>query len=225
MTEGQKKLEKLLNFVGMGIPTLSNRIGVNRQRFYDIKSGKTSDFSFDLAEKICAVFPNIKVKWLIGDSEEFLQNSYMEDTNLKGNPFFTNFTAQGGYAHGNGQESALVPDGFMTVPGINPSMDIPFIMARGKSMVNKEDPTHSITPGSWVAVKRVVGGAIRWGEVYAMETVDGPIIKKLLPSDREDCIKCVSFNEDFPPFDLPTADIVDGALYLVKGVVNVQVWN
>lgn len=225
MTEGQKKLEKLLDYVGMGIPTLAARVGVNRQRFYDIKKGKTSDFTFDFAEKICAAFPNIKIKWLVGDGENFLQDSYIKETTQKGNPFFANFTAQGGYAQGNGQERALIPDGYMSVPGINPEADVPFIMVRGKSMINKADPSHSIAPGSWIAVKRVVGGAIRWGEVYAMETVDGPIVKRLMPSDRENCVKCVSFNEDYPPFDLPVADIVDGALYLVKGVVNVQIWN
>lgn len=222
MTQGQEKLQQLLKHLEVNIPTLAASLNVERQRFYDIQSGKTKKFSFELATMIHRSYPEVSIAWLMGKSDELVRTSYKAQ---EGNPYFANFTAQGGYAHGNGQEVALSPDGYMTVPGINPTTDIPFIMARGYSMVNREDPSHSITPGSWVAVKRVVGGTIRWGEVYAMETVDGPIIKKLMPSEKEGCVKCVSFNEDFPPFDLPTADIVEGALYLVKGVVNVQVWN
>lgn len=45
-----------------------------------------------------------------------------------------------------------------------------------------------------------------------------------MPSDKENCIRCVSFNEDYPPFDMPVTDIV-GDLFIVKGVVNVQIWN
>ena len=142
-----------------------------------------------------------------------------------GNPYFTEFTIQGGAGHGFSSEQAILPDGYMSVPWINSTTDIPFIKVRGMSMLNPKDPEHSIPPGSWIAVKRVEGGAIRWGEVYAMETVDGPIVKRLMPSDKEDCVKCVSFNEEYPPFDMPTRDIIGGTLYLVKGVVSVQVWN
>lgn len=206
----------------MNIPTLAATLGIERQRLYDIQSGKTKKLSFELATIISKTFEDVNFDWLTGKEAAPVRSSYSQQ---EGNPYFANFTVQGGYAHGDGQEKALVPDGYMTVPGINADPDIPFIMARGHSMVNREDPTHSITPGSWVAVKRVVGGAIRWGEVYAMETVDGPIIKKLMPSEKDNYVKCVSFNEDYPPFDLPVSDIVEGALYLVKGVVNVQIWN
>lgn len=144
---------------------------------------------------------------------------------ISGNPYFSDFSIQGGDGHGDGKEQALEPDGYMTVPGINPTSEIPFLKVRGQSMLNKKDPEHSIPPGSWLAVRRVMGDAIHWGEVYAVMTVDGPIVKRLMPSDKPDCVRCVSFNEDYPPFDLPTIDIVNGGIYIVKGVVNVQIWN
>lgn len=225
MTQGQEKLQQLMKYLGGNIPTLASCLDIEKQRLYDIQSGKTKKLSFELALIIHNVYNEINVEWLLGQSDVMIM--FPNDTTVAptGNPFFENFSVQGGYGKGNGSEQAILPDGYMSVPGINPTTDIPFIKVRGKSMLNPKDPEHSIPPGAWIAVKRVEGGAIRWGEVYAMETVDGPIVKRLMPSEAEDCVKCVSFNEDYPPFDLPTRDIMGGTLYLVKGVVNVQIWN
>lgn len=235
MTAGKEKIEMVLTYLGLKAPTFAKRIGVNYQRINDIQNEKTKRISYELAAKICAAFPEFNIDWLVGEREESplggldVSDMLREESNdvgdVKQNPYFENFALQGGYGHGDGEEQALTPDGYMSVPGINPTNDIPFLKVRGKSMLNTRDPEHSIAPGSWVAVKRVVGDAIRWGEVYAVMTVDGPIVKRLMPSDRADCVKCVSFNEDYPPFDLPTIDILKGEIYIVKGVVNVQIWN
>lgn len=66
-------------------------------------------------------------------------------------------------------------------------------------------------------------GTIQWGEVYAMATADGYVVKKIMPSDMEGCVKCVSFNgEEFPPFDLNVNEIYDYAK--VVGVATINLW-
>lgn len=202
-------VEKAKFLLHMNQAELAQSIGISPQYMSDIIKGRKPKAENKYAEMI---------RKLCADIENPLQKM------TEMNPFFTNFTRQGGPANGDGNEQALAPDGFMTVPGITASPDIPFIQVRGKSMINTKAPNHSIPPGSWIAVQRSIMSTVRWGEVYAMETVDGPIVKKIMPSDKENCIRCVSFNEDYPPFDMPVTDIV-GDLFIVKGVVNVQIWN
>lgn len=189
---------------------LAQFLGISPSYLSELVTGKKSDSEGKFAEKLLGLC----------DGEE--ASPKLE---TQGNPYFEDFTIQGGYGHGDGKEQALAPDGYMSVPGINRTEDIPFLRVRGQSMLNPNDPEHSIPPGSWVAVKKVIGGAIRWGEVYVVMTVDGPIVKRLMPSDKTDCVRCVSFNDDYPPFDLPIIDIMKDGIYIVKGVVNVQIWN
>ena len=231
-TQAQIILIQLLDYLGVSTKKLAEKTGLPESRFADIKRGKTKEFKFETVTKICEAYPDIHAGWLYGKDDNMLVRNIGNSTNTgdetpahSGNPYFTIFTARGGYGHGDGKEQALTPDGYMSVPGIQVSNDIPFIQVRGKSMINTKDPEHSIPPGSWIAVKRVLGETIRWGEVYAIETVDGPIVKRIMPSEKENSITCESFNDAYPPFELPFTDIVDGALYLVKGVVNIQIWN
>ena len=65
---------------------------------------------------------------------------------------------------------------------------------------------------------------VRWGEVYALATYDGIMIKKVEESEQEGYIRCVPFNkeEGFKPYDVPINEIHDWAL--VVGVVSVKTW-
>ena len=102
----------------------------------------------------------------------------------------------------------------------------PFLQAHGNSMLNATNPKRSIPNGSWVALKSIPAEMLQWGEVYAFEDIDGiNAIKKIMPSEKEGCIKCVSFNEDdYPPFDIPKKDIIS-SFCLVMGVVTVKMFN
>lgn len=95
----------------------------------------------------------------------------------------------------------------------------------GRSMINRKYPERSIPERSIVGCRIWKSRThVRWGEVYALATPDGVVIKKIMPSKKEGYITCVSFNEeeDFPPYDLPVDEIQDWAI--VVGVVNVINW-
>ena len=228
MEDSKQIITELLDYLGLKAPTLAKTIGVKYQRLYDIQTGKTKHISYEIANKIKKAYPEINMGWLIGDDYEMLGDYIRKSDMDKGvakNPYFEEFTIQGGAGHGDGSESAIEPSGYMCVPGIQQSSDVPFIRVRGNSMLNTADPNHSIPSGSWVAIRKVLTHTIRWGEVYALQTIDGPIVKKIMPSEKEGYIRCVSLNEDYPPFDLPVSDVVGDSFYLVVGVVGVQVWN
>ena len=76
--------------------------------------------------------------------------------------------------------------------------------------------------GDVVACKKILEMLyFQWGRVYVLYTQsNGTMIKRIQPSEKEDCIKCVSDNEKYAPFDVPKSDIV--SLALVKGLVSLE---
>lgn len=184
-------------------------------------------------ESILLHYPQLNKIWLLtGEGQMF---NYQDDdrpkTAERGSPCFDSTTIQGGAAHGTGMEqiTASMLDqavGRMSAPGLPTGNNIPYIQVRGNSMLNHKDPALSIPDGAWVGIKASTLSTIRWGDVYAVMTTDGPIVKKIVPSDKENCIRCVSFNEEdgFMPFDLPYTDIIP-PLYNVLAVVNIKLWK
>ena len=84
------------------------------------------------------------------------------------------------------------------------------IMVAGDSMAPK------YPHGTRVFIKRIDDSLfINWGEVYVLDTTNGVIIKKVAPSDKPDCLRCVSLNPapEYAPFDVPKKEV--RALYRV----------
>lgn len=100
------------------------------------------------------------------------------------------------------------------------------IKAKGDSMINRNNPARSIREGDIVVCRLWKSRShVRWGEVYALATSEGVVIKKLQESEKNGFIKCVSFNTEdgFNPYDLPVEEIFDWAI--VTGVVSARNWN
>lgn len=97
---------------------------------------------------------------------------------------------------------------FISIPGVPSDTDF-FIQATGHSMVNHAHPEISIPSGALVGLSRIQGEILRWGEVYAICTNDGIILKCLLPGE-ENNIRCISYNsEDYPEFIVKRNEIND----------------
>ena len=64
------------------------------------------------------------------------------------------------------------------------------------------------TSGTKVLVKKINDKAfIDWGRTYVLDTCNGVVIKNVYPSDKDDAIRCVSVNPNYPPFDIEKSDI------------------
>ena len=64
--------------------------------------------------------------------------------------------------------------------------------------------------GSIVLAKRINERAfIDWGKVYVLDTCNGVVVKMLTPSEKEDCVHCVSINPNpiYAPFEVALNDI------------------
>ena len=92
------------------------------------------------------------------------------------------------------------------------------IRVKGDSMVPKYNG------GDIVACKKVDMDKVyflQWNRAYVIYTrSQGLMIKRVQPSEKEGYIKCVSDNERYAPFDVPTEDIVQIAL--VNGAITLD---
>jgi len=94
----------------------------------------------------------------------------------------------------------------------------------GESMMDKENPKKSINDLDIVVCKFWKDKSyIRWGEIYALATTNGCIIKKIIPADDAEKIRCISLNEEngYNAYDMPLSEILDIAI--VVGAVSIKV--
>lgn len=64
--------------------------------------------------------------------------------------------------------------------------------------------------GSVILIKKINESAfIEWGKVYVLDTENGSVVKKVVPSDKEGFVRCVSINPDpsYAPFDVPLSSV------------------
>lgn len=76
--------------------------------------------------------------------------------------------------------------------------------------VNGDSMAPEFPNGSQVHIKRINERAfIEWGKVYVLDTVNGTVIKRIVPSDRDGYVRCVSINPDpiYAPFEVSFNDI------------------
>lgn len=182
--------------------------------------------STDKLNQILEAYPEINKVWLLAGEGDMLKQ---EKTTLpvyveQGIPYYDveNFECGTPAGFGGALEKTN-PDGYFQFPWVKNDGETFCVRAHGNSMVNVADPVHSICHGSYIALKRSQVRAVQWGEVYALATADGYIVKKIMPSEMDECVRCVSFNgEEYPPFDLPVNDIYDYAK--VVGVATINLW-
>lgn len=89
------------------------------------------------------------------------------------------------------------------------------ISVRGSSMYPKYNS------GDIVACKRLeLGTFFQWNKVYVLDTVQGPLIKRVCPHDDPEHVQMVSDNKDYAPFKIHLSDI--RALAIVMGVIRLE---
>lgn len=188
---------------------IAEELGMSPKVLSDMVNGRKSK---DYTERTIKL---IKEKYNIGEEA---------DVQESGLPFYEVENFECGTPSGfNGALQSAEPNGYFEFPWIKPDGKTFCVKAHGNSMLNRDDPNHSISHGSYIALRRNEVSAIQWGEVYALATANGYIIKKLMPSEREGYVKCVSFNSDeFPPYDLNVNEIYDYAI--VVGVATINLW-
>ena len=70
--------------------------------------------------------------------------------------------------------------------------------------------------GDEVAIKKVTSFG-EWGKTYGLDTRDGEVSKRIL--ENGDSYRCVSFNKEYPDFNVPKTDVI--GVYKVVGLIRV----
>ena len=176
--------------------------------------------SASMLPKILGACPDINREWLLTGVGDMLVRDDSEEQAV-GNPIVDDFKGSLGALIGDGNV-ALSNDNIrdrMSIPGLR-DKSIVYLPVSGDSMIDHENPDNSIPDGSMVAVAPAMLSSFRWGEVYALVTPEGVIVKKVMPSDGEH-ISCVSYNaEKYPAFELGSDEVLSA--WRVVGVVSVR---
>lgn len=90
------------------------------------------------------------------------------------------------------------------------------IRVKGDSMVPK------FNSGDIVACRIIKDPSyIQWNKPYVIATKDqGLLCKRLIESEKPDCISIVSDNKEYPPFNIPSGEII--AYALVIGTIRLE---
>ena len=165
--------------------------------------------SVDKMSAILGAFPELNRTWLLTGEGEMLNSdkpAAMEQAgDGSGIPFYERRIRCGSPDDFGACIEANKADGRIMLPNVEGDFAL---VAHGDSMVDTERPDRSIMPGAIVVLRKVPDRSLlRWGEIYAIATADGFIIKKVMPLDEER-IECRSLNSaEFPPFPVLKQDI------------------
>lgn len=123
--------------------------------------------------------------------------------------------------YGDGIDAKFISDHVM-LPVLSKRDGDFAIRTRGRSMIDIEHPDQNINDGAIVCVRPWHERHIQWGEIYCIATTSGYAVKRLMPSDNEGCIRCVSSNEaeGYKPYDVDANDI--RGLGKVTAIINLQ---
>lgn len=190
------RLLKYIEFKGLTKASFQKAAGLSNGYLDKLRQSPSPD----KIEQISNAYPDLNRVWLLtGEGDMLIQDSEKaEEPSVDSSPQcqvpLIPIAAQGGSLgefasrlHEYDCEKVISP-----IKGVDMA-----ICVSGDSMA-PEYPS-----GCQILVKKINERAfIDWGRVYVLDTVNGAVIKKVLPSDSPDKVLCVSINPDYPPFEV-----------------------
>lgn len=166
-------------------------------------NGMNKYLTDNLFNKIADTFPQFNKHWLLTGEGDMLNDT---PSNIALNDRITTvpllpISAQGGTLN----EFVMAVKVLDCEKIISPIGNVDFAITVSGDSMAPEYPS-----GSQVLIKKINERAfIDWGRTYVLDTCNGTVIKKLMPSDSGDnsIVKCVSINPDYPPFEVNLHDV------------------
>lgn len=187
-------------------------IGVDPTGFLRVLKGQTQ-VSQRLVNKICGHYP-LNPNWILEGEAPMLLSPIKSESISEEVPMRPHIPAEvlAGITTGFAESVVLRDCEMRPVVEAFPDYDYT-INIKGDSMEPKYES------GDIIAIKQIKS-LVEWGKTYVVSTEDGAVIKRLYPSkiDRNS-INCVSYNPDYPPFELDKASVK--AVYKVVGLLRI----
>lgn len=201
-----ERLKLYFSDQGIQQKDIAARLGVSQAAVSALLNGKP--FGKKVAEKWGDEF-GIKPNWLITGEGEMLKNATDKPESnadmsaaipIEVIPLLP-ISAQGGTLN----DFVVAVKGSDCERIISPIKGADFAITVSGDSMAPEYPS-----GSQVIIKKINERAfIDWGKVYVLDTCNGVVIKRLMPTDDGDAskVKCVSINPAYPPFEVNLQDV------------------
>lgn len=180
-----------------GASSFSKLIGIHQVTLNNYILGKRK-LSLEVVEAVLNTFKDVNAEWLIrGEGEMFIR----EGVNL-----ICDTKPRIPYHAEAGTLTDIVTEGIRA----DECEQVPIIRAFPKYDFTIRVTGRSMEPqlfaGDEVACLRVNEARfLQWGRVHVLDTDQGVVIKRIY--DNDDCIRCNSFNPEYPDFNIPKSDI------------------
>lgn len=192
-----------------GATAFSKLIGIHQVTLNNYILGKRK-LSLEVVEAVLNAFPEVSAEWLLrGENVKAIELN-REGDSVKTLPRIPYDAAAGSLTDAVDGVTEYQCERLPVVAAF-PKYDFT-IRVSGRSM----EPMYF--SGDEVACLRINEARfIQWGRVHVLDTTQGVVIKRIY--DNGDCIRCASYNPEYPDFNVPKADIrsynlVVGALRL-----------
>lgn len=205
MNPRNKVIELIAEKENMTISQLAQTLGKPANSLYDIQKGKIKGISEKLADLLLQKFPYYNKTWLMTGEGDMLsssssaqpqpsvKNERMADDEAYKVPLVPVSALAGSL---NDFSLSVKRDDCETV--ISPIKDIDMAIKISGDSMEPEYPSDS-----QVFVKKINERAfLEWGRVYVLNTCNGIVIKRLMPTNDPNTVLCESINPKYPPFEV-----------------------
>ena len=209
-------LEKYLSFKKKS--DFADLLGISPSTLSTWKARKTFD-----AELIFAKCKFVNPEWLLTGEGKMLKAAKIQgdpDFNFGPSKFsykpipLVNVSAVAGFGSANFSISEDEIRAYYVVPDFG-TIDF-MITIFGDSMIPK------FTGGDIIACRQIQERSfIQWNKCHVLSTINqGILVKRILKSDRENCLLAVSENTAYQPFDIPMEEV--NGIALVIGIIRLE---
>lgn len=183
---------------------------ITKNMIVKLRNGDVEEVSTKILVPFCLAFPNVNANYILTGRGDMFLDENREDVSVKTLPRIPYNAAAGSLTD--------------AVEGVTECQceRLPVVAAFPKYDFTMRVSGRSMEPyyyaGDEVACLRINEARfLQWGRVHVLDTTQGIVIKKIY--ENGDCIRCASFNPEYPDFNVPKADIrsynlVVGALRL-----------
>ena len=242
------RIKEFIDFKSLSVRAFESSVGFSNGSFASqLKNNKT--IGVDKVENILQTYPEINPEWLLTGNGEMIKQSNIP-TSLIGKDEMIKSGLPTYPSHLVGKEETsfekMINQGFAkmlkkhnSIPLVelsdsdNIDVKVPlkhekymvpeFIDLNVDFMMKVKGPMMqpNYNSGDIVACKKLpIDTFFQWGRVYVLDTVQEPMIKRVLKSNNKDSIRCVSDNKNYEPFDLQRSEVQ--SLYIVLGVIKLD---
>lgn len=190
-----------IKFKGITMKTFEQRCDLSTGYVTSMRKG----FGSEKLNNVLMAYPELNREWLLYGEGEMLKatssaqpqpsvkNERVADDEAYKVPLVP-ISALGGSL--NDFNLAVKRDDCETV--ISPIKDIDMAIKISGDSMEPEYPS-----GSQVLIKKVNERAfLEWGRVYVLNTCNGIVIKRLMPTNDPNTVLCESINPKYPPFEV-----------------------